>query len=361
MQIYKDYSLKKHNTMRIDVNATYYVSVESNEQLVKVLANDEYKNLPILPLGKGANILFTKNFPGIVVSVDILGKKIIKEDDEKVYVEVGAGEDWCEFVEWAVNKDYCGIENLALIPGTVGAAPIQNIAAYGNNFSDVFHSLEAINIKTQEPKNFSKEECKFDYRESIFKNELKGQYIVTKVVIELSKKSCLDMSYVDIGKRESIASELKEIATEPYSVKDVYNAVVRIRSRKLPNVDSVGTAGSFFKNPVVTYKQLEYIKTKLVRKDIQFYPVDNLKYDKNLHGDEAKKHEKFKLPAGWLVDDLGWRGKRIGDVGTWDQQALAIVNFGNAAGGEVLDYVNKLKFEFKEVYGIELENEVIFI
>lgn len=360
MDIQKNVSLKKYNTFGIDVTAKYFVEIKSESDIKDLLDAKELAKQDILVLGDGANILFTKNFPGLVIKMSMKGRRIIKENDE-VVLEVSAGESWHELVMYAVEKGWGGIENLVFIPGTVGAAPVQNIAAYGQNFEDVFISLKALNLLTRKEELFEKKDCEFAYRTSRFKGRDRNKYLITAVTIKLSKEPIINTSYFETGKTYakagSLEQELASIATPPYSVKDVANAVMNIRKKKLPDPAEIGTAGSFFKNPVIT--RSDYEKLKSIDPDLQCYPVDKLSYPKL--DDPSLTHDDYvKVPAGRLLDNLGWKGKRIGNVGTYPNQALAVVNYG-AQASEVLEFTKAMQADIYKHYKIKLEPEVIII
>lgn len=353
MKILHNYSLENLNTFRVNVRARYFAEVSSEGQLIDVLK--KFPNTKIFVLGAGANILLTRDFDGLVIKDSILGVSVIKNNDRQVVLEIGGGENWHKLVMYAVNNGWGGIENLVYIPGTVGAAPVQNIAAYGQNFEDVFVSLDAIEISTLKKFTFSKKDCEFGYRESRFKSRDFGKYFITKVRIRLAKNPQMNTSYFETGKtyakNVSLAGELKNVASP--TVKDVALAVMKIRKSKLPEVSEVGTAGSVFKNPIVSREKYEELKKK--DPDLQCYPVEGLKYQKKVSGDYVK------IPAGRLLDNLGWKGKRIGQVGTHPTQALAVVNYGGARTEEILDFMNKMKNAVKEAYGISLEEEILIV
>ncbi len=361
MNIHKNFSLKPFNTFRIDVKAKYFFDFEQIDDLLKIIkANqDDFITSNKLVLGGGSNVLFTQNFDGFVIKPNLKGITVIKETDTDVWIKSACSELWHDLVTFSVDKNLHGIENMALIPGTVGAAPIQNIAAYGQNLVDTFYELEAINLSTGEIKIFQKDECEFAYRDSIFKNQLKNQYLVISVTLKLSKITSLDTSYFQMHvSNDSIKAELAAIAKEPYGVKDVYQAVINIRTRKLPDPNVSPNIGSFFLNPLVSKKKLVELQRKIV--ELQFYPPDQLTY-KELNDPEFVKDDFVKLPAGRLLDELGWRGKWIGNVGTHDKQALLIVTNGKATGAEIIDFANQMKQSVKDAYGIELQSEVNII
>lgn len=359
MEIKQNFNLAKLNTLSIEAYAKFFVEIENEEDLKELFSNSIFTNNQKFFLGGGSNILFTKNFDGIVVKISILGKKVLKEDPESIWLEVGAGENWHELVTYAVENNWGGIENLAYVPGTVGAAPVQNIAAYGENFVDVFDSLDAFNVKTGEIEKFDKERCDFHYRDSIFKRELKGQYIIIKVRIKLSKNPQIETSYYQIGlTRDSIREELQKISKPPYTIKDVYQAVVNIRTRKLPDPAKTPTVGSFFLNSVVSREKYEELKKQV--SELQSYPPDQLHY-KNLDSPDLKKENFVKIASGRLLQELGWLGKWDGNVGVHDKHALVIVTNGKATGEEVVNFAEKIKKSYFERYGIKLETEVNLI
>ena len=334
MNIRSNQSLLAYNTFRIDVNAKYFVEVSSIDELKEVLTSDVCKQNKLFILGGGSNLLLTKDFDGLVIRLGIKGITVCEEDDD-VYVEAGAAEVWNDFVQFNVNKGYAGIENLSLIPGTVGASPIQNIGAYGVEIKDCFYSLTAIDIESLELIKFNKEDCEFSYRESVFKNKYKGKYIICSVVFKLSKTANLKLHY------GAIQDELtKRNIVEP-SIKDVADVVSHIRVSKLPDPSTIGNSGSFFKNPIITKSQFESIQNKFP--EIVSYPVDE---------------QHVKLAAGWLIEQCGWKGKQIGNAGTWKNQALVIINHGGASGKEIFDFSQSIIDSVYQRFGVSLEREV---
>ncbi|MBI5139823.1 UDP-N-acetylmuramate dehydrogenase [Candidatus Nomurabacteria bacterium] len=359
MTIEKNYDLKKLNTLSVSARAKLFVEIKSEEDLRALFLTSEFKENNKFFLGGGSNVLFTKDFNGIVVKVSILGKKVLEESEESVLLEVNAGENWHDFVTYAVEKNWGGIENLAFIPGLVGAAPIQNIAAYGENFSDVFISLDAFNVESGEVEVFDKEKCGFGYRESIFKRELKGKYIILRVRMKLSKIPKLETSYYQIGiVRDGVKQELEKISKGPYSIKDVYQAVINIRTRKLPDPKKIPTAGSFFLNSIVSKEKYEELKKKVP--ELQCYPPDQVAY-KKLNDPALAKEDFVKVATGRLLENLGWLGKWDGNVGVHDKHALVIVTNGEASGAEILKFSELIKKSYLENYGIPLEAEVNLI
>ncbi len=345
-------SLLGHHTFRLDVRARGFAEIRSAEELRLVLG-ERRSGDRLLILGRGANLLFRGDFDGLVLKMRLLGRRVVSEDSESVVLDVAAGEDWPRFVADVVRRGWGGIENLALVPGTVGAAPVQHIACYGHNLQDVFESLEAVSVRDGAVRRFSREECRFGYRESAFRRELHGAYAVTSVRLRLGKHPVLNTSYR--SRYESLEDELAKAAGRPWNVTDVYRAVVAIRRRKLPDVKRLGTAGSFFKNPVVSRDR--FLALARAFPGLPFYPVRQLSYGR-ADSPQAPDEERVRVPAGWLIEQMGWKGRRVGHCGIWPQQALTVVNYGGATPREVLDFVESLREAFRRRYGILLENEV---
>lgn len=333
-----DVDLKSFNTLNVSATARYFASVKSESELKNILTHPKTDGLQIFILGGGSNILFTDDFDGLVLHIEIKGRKVIKETDDHVWLKIGAGENWHETVRYCVERGWGGIENLSLIPGTVGAAPIQNIGAYGVELEEVFEWLEAVDIEGRATRRYNRKECEFGYRDSIFKGELKGIVIVTNVVLRLSKSPELNTSY------GAIQSTLDKRGIADPTIRDISDIVIDIRNSKLPNPDTLGNAGSFFKNPVVNETVYEHIKER--------YPeVPGYTMNEN----------KVKIPAGWLIEETGWKGKVVGKAGTYKQQALVIVNHGNATGQEILTLANEIQASVEDEFGIELVPEVNII
>ena len=345
--------LKDLNTFGLDVRARHFATIDSEGSLEKLLDEGMFRDGKFLILGGGSNVLFSSDYDGLVARMCLKGNRIIREDGDRVVLEVAGGEDWSDLVTYAVDRGWGGIENLAMVPGTVGAAPIQNIACYGQNLVDVFVSLDAVDLTTGTAKTFTKDECAFSYRESMFKGPEGKAYLVTKVRLSLSKNPVTDTSYQ--SRYDSIAEELKTTAKPPYTISDVYRAVCAIRTRKLPDVKEVGSAGSFFKNPVVSREKALALRGMV--SGLQVYPVDQLRYSQ---GPNVLAHESthLKVPAGWLLDEMGWKGRRIGNCGLWPQHALVVVNYGGATPSELLAFVERVREAFLRHYDIWLENEV---
>lgn len=333
----KNISLLPYNTLGISSHAAFFARVKNQEELKAVLAHPLCKDLPLLVLGQGSNVLLLEDFQGLVIKMEITGKKILQEDAHHVWVEVGAGENWHEFVLWAVDQGYAGVENLSLIPGTVGAAPMQNIGAYGVELKEVFEELQALEIASLDTRVFDKEACDFGYRQSVFKTRLKGKFIICKVVFKLSKKPVYNTSYGDIQ------ATLDSMEMEA-SIKSISEAVIRIRQSKLPDPKVLGNAGSFFKNPSIPSAQFDQLKANYPF--MPFYP---------------QAEGMVKVPAGWLIEQCGWKGKQMGRVGVHERQALVIVNLGGAEGWEIKELAEKIQASVLEKFGITLEAEVNFI
>lgn len=330
-----DVDLQPYNTLNISVRARYFASVKSESQLKNILRHPETDGLKIIVLGGGSNVLFADDFDGLVLHIEIEGREVIKETDEYICLKIGAGENWHRTVRYCIERGWGGIENLSLIPGTVGAAPIQNIGAYGVELEEVFEWLEAVDIEGRETRKYKKKHCEFGYRESIFKDELKGVVIVTSVVLKLSKNPVVNTSY------GVIQSELDKRGIGDPTICDISDIVIDIRNSKLPDPGLLGNAGSFFKNPIVRSKVYERIKKK--------YPQAP---------GYSTTNGKIKVPAGWLIEKAGWKGKIVGNTGTYDQQALVIVNHGGASGDEILALAKQIKNSVEELFGIKLEPEV---
>lgn len=340
MNILKDIQLKNLSTFKVEAKAKYFVEITNEKDIRDLIDTDIFKNNSHYILGKGANTLFSKNFDGLIIKISMDGKEILSKNKTSILLKIGAGEDWTKLVEYTVNNNWSGLENLAWIPGTAGAAPVQNIGAYGRELSDVFEYLEAIDLESGQKVVFNKEECEFGYRDSIFKREAKGKYIITSIVIKLEKAD--NKIYLSSSSQyNSLKSELELIGKEPYTLRIVHDAVVNLRTKKLPSIEEYGSNGSFFENPIITSEQLEKIQNTF--SDIPYFDTDN----PNL----------FKIPSGWILEALGWKGKRIGDVGTWINHALIIVNYGSATGKEILNFANKMEDDFFNKTGITLEPE----
>lgn len=335
MQIEENISLKKNNTFGIDVRARFYIDLKDENDINEMLALQEFKDGKKLLLGGGSNILFTKDFDGWVAKVSTKGNRVVEETDTEVLVESSAGEKWNDFVTYCVEKEFYGVENLSLIPGTVGAAPIQNIGAYGAELKDVFESLEGILIETGEKKTFGNKECQFDYRDSIFKKKYKDNFLITKVTFRLKKEKKFNLNY------RAFQSYLKPGQQNKLTLREVSELVKKIRRDKLPNPRKYGNAGSFFKNPEVDENKIHELQKHFL--DLVHFKVSD---------------DKYKISAGWLIEKCGFRGKNIGKVGTFKKQALVIINFGEATGDEIKKFSESIQIAVQNKFGVSLTPEV---
>jgi UDP-N-acetylmuramate dehydrogenase len=333
MTIYENAPLKKYNTFGLDYFANKLIHLETEEEAVSICGNKTKLETPILILGGGSNILFTNDFSGTIMYPEMKGIKIEEENNDFVIVSAGAGLNWDEFVDWNVTRGFGGLENLSLIPGNVGATPIQNIGAYGVEVKDQIISVRTVNTNDGSTRIFSNSECEFGYRNSIFKNKEKGKYLVTKVYYRLNLSPAFNLSY------GSLKEELNKLGQE--NLKNVRQSVINIRRSKLPDPELIGNAGSFFKNPVVSASFADDLK-----KIFQTMPL----YD--------DKHGFKKLAAGWLIDQCGWRGKWIGNAGVHGKQALVLINNGKATGKEIYELSCEIKKSVHEKFGVDLEREV---
>jgi len=334
MNFSQNYSLKNYNTFGIDAKAKYFSTFNSEEELTDLLESKITQKEPLLILGGGSNILFTKDFDGLVLANEIKGTKIISENKNYSTIKVGAGEVWHDFVLWSIEKNLSGIENLALIPGLVGASPMQNIGAYGIEVKDVIESVDFIEIDSGNKKTIENSECDFGYRDSIFKHKLKGQVVITKVIFKLSKKPLNKTTY------GTIERELKYLNLEA-NPKNIAQAIMNIRNRKLPDPRILGNSGSFFKNPVI-----ETIKFEELKKE---FP--------EMVGYKVSKKET-KIAAGWLIDNAGLKGYRKADAGVHKKQALVLVNYGNATGLEIINLAKEIQAVVEAKYNLQIDLEV---
>jgi len=333
MTIKNNIPLKPFNTFGIDVNASQFAAINSVEDLKDVLNTNPSD---ILILGGGSNILLTKDVDALVLQINLKGIRVLSELENRVQIEVAAGENWHEFVCWCLKENFGGLENLSLIPGNVGTAPIQNIGAYGVELKDSFVSCEALHIQTKELKVFTKEDCNFGYRNSIFKQELKGQYIITSVVFELSSQNhILKTNY------GAIESKLENTGIKTPTIQDVSKVVISIRNSKLPDPKIIGNSGSFFKNPVVSASKFQILQSQF-----QLIPHYNVSED------------SIKIPAAWLIDTAGFKGKTFGNFGVHTKQALVLVNYGGASGKDILTLSLQIQKAVKLIFDIDLETEV---
>lgn len=338
MNIIENYPLLKLNTFGVDVKAKYFTSINTINELIELTKTNVFKDLELLILGGGSNILFTKDFDGLVILNNIKGKKIIDQNQQSIFLKIGAGENWHELVMYCVDKRWGGIENLSLIPGNTGTAPMQNIGAYGVEIKETFIELEALEISSGKIVKFNNSDCEFGYRESVFKNKMKNQYIILNITLELKKNPVLNINYGDVK------AILESQNIKDPTIKEVSNAIISIRQSKLPDPKKIGNSGSFFKNPIVSLNQLELIKKK--------YP--------NVVNYEINENE-FKIAAGWLIERAGWKGKKFNNYGVHKKQALVLVNYGLANGMEIFELSEKIILDIKDKFGITLEREVNII
>ncbi|MBK8671650.1 MAG: UDP-N-acetylmuramate dehydrogenase [Bacteroidetes bacterium] len=336
--IQSNISLKDYNTFGLDITASSFCVVKSKTEIINLIQNEFSKYAKKLFLGGGSNILFLKDYEGLVIKNEIKGIEIERETDEYVYLKSYSGTQWHDLVLYCVDKNLGGIENLSLIPGTVGAAPMQNIGAYGVEIKDVFESLEAIDLTTGETIIFTNKDCQFGYRESIFKNQQKNKFFIYSVTFRLNKKPILNLNYGDIQKK------LIENGCVNPTIKEVSNAIIEIRNSKLPNPKEIGNAGSFFKNPEVSIEK--YSELFLLFPSMPKYDLPN---------------GNVKIPAAWLIEQCGFKGKKYGNTGNHAKQALVIVNYGNASGIEIYNHAILVQKEVEIKFGILLSAEVNFI
>lgn len=328
-------SLKPYNTFGINAYARWFIELQSVEQALEFVSDNQAQRHKFYIIGGGSNVLLTRNFDGVLVKNSIHGKTIVKETDSHVWLRAGAGENWHKLVMYCLEKDWGGIENLSLIPGNVGATPIQNIGAYGVEIKDVFDSLEALHLPTGNVHIFHKEDCKFGYRDSIFKREAKGKYLITSVTYKLSKKGHnLNIGYAPVAKAF-------EESGETPTIQKISQKIIEIRSSKLPDPKEIGNAGSFFKNPVVS--KADFVKIRDMYEGVPHYVLGE---------------NEVKLPAGWLIEICGWKGQRYGTYGVHDKQALVLVNHGDASGQKIFELSERIMRSVKTHFGIQLEREV---
>lgn len=339
MQIRQNINLSPFTSFHISSIARYMMLFSSIEELNEVLTSVMDSTYgPLFILGGGSNILLTKDFEGLVLKNEIGGIDIVDEDADHIYIRVGAGENWHRFVTYCVQNNYAGIENLSLIPGNVGASPMQNIGAYGVEIRDVFHELEAVHLHDRSIQKFSAGECEFGYRESVFKGKFRNQFVITHVTYRLNKKPVFHTSY------GAIKQELENMGVQDLSIQAISQAVINIRSSKLPDPDEIGNAGSFFKNPLVDNEQFEDLKKQFP--SIVGFPAGG---------------EQTKLAAGWLIEQCGWKGYRKGDAGCYPKQALVLVNYGQATGKEIFELSEEIIASVRKKFDVNLEREVNII
>ncbi len=338
MKISQKKSLKPYNTFGLEVKADYFAEANSVYEIVSALNFAREENLKIMLLNGGSNLLLTHDFEGLILKLNLKGIEIIDENEDFVWVKVQSGENWHDFVQWTLEKDFGGLENLSLIPGNSGTAPMQNIGAYGVEIKDKMTELSALHIENREIEIFTNAECQFGYRESIFKNERKGQFIILDVTFQLTKKNhFLNTSY------GAITSELDKLNIKNPTIQDISKAVISIRQSKLPDPKDIGNSGSFFKNPMIPKSEFEKLQK-------EFPAISGY-----VSGEEVK------VAAGWLIENAGWKGKRFGDAGVHEKQALVLVNYGNATGQEIYDLSQRIMDDILDKFGIQLEREVNII
>lgn len=340
--IQQHFSLKKYNTFSIDAYARYFASFDSLEILESLLDTLKEETESKMILGGGSNVLFTKDFDGLILKNEIKGIQIVHEDEHHAYIKAGAGENWHSLVINSIAKDLGGLENLSLIPGNVGASPMQNIGAYGVEIKDVFHCLEAYSFEDKRVITFSNNDCEFGYRESIFKKKFKDRFVILNATFRLHKDRRYNISY------GAIREELEKMQVDTLSFKAVSDAVIRIRSSKLPDPAQIGNAGSFFKNPVVGEQQFQAMQLENSGVELK---IPHFKTESG----------KYKIPAGWLIEQCGWKGYRKDDAGCYEKQALVLVNYGTATGRDILMLSDQIKRSVMERFAIALDTEVNII
>ena len=327
-------SLKNYNTFGLDVNASHFISIHSIDELIAVLKDDHFYDIQKMFLGGGSNVLLTKDFHGLIIHNNLKGIEVVGRDADFVFVKAASGEGWHDFVLYCIENGFGGVENMSLIPGSVGAGPMQNIGAYGVEMKDVFYELEALNLATLQLEKFSNADCKFGYRESVFKNEKKDQYFIVAVTFRLSLNPTVNTTY------GAIQQQLSAMNVEYPTIKDVSDAVIAIRSSKLPNPAVLGNSGSFFKNPEISVNEYERLKNEFP--SVVAYPTNN----------------GYKLAAGWLIEQCGWKGKVVGNCGSHKDQALVLVNYGNASGDEIYQLALAIQQSVLDKFQVKIIPEV---
>ncbi|MDF1548059.1 MAG: UDP-N-acetylmuramate dehydrogenase [Bacteroidales bacterium] len=333
MVLLENYSLKERNTFNVDANARYFISPGSLADLIEIINFTDSLGKDIFVLGGGSNVLFINDFNGLIIHPQLFGIEIVNEKDNGVLVKAAASENWDSFVEWTVNNGYCGLENLSLIPGTVGACPVQNIGAYGVEVAESIEKVEAIEILTSKVQTFTNLDCKFGYRNSIFKNELKNKFIITNVYFKLSKIPVLKTHY---GAIENELNRMGEV-----NLINIRQAIIKIRESKLPDPEKIPNAGSFFKNPVITKQH--YLSLKKKYPEMVAYQAEN---------------NQFKIAAGWMIDKLDWKGKQLNGAAVHENQALVLVNKQNASGKDIFELGKCIQKSVSLAFDINLEFEV---
>jgi UDP-N-acetylmuramate dehydrogenase len=339
MTFLENVDLQPYNTFGIKVKARYFITLRSAEEISGLLMNDLFKRQRHLFLGGGSNVLFTKDFDGIIAHVQVIGTRTVKEDDDFIEIEVGAGTNWHELVQHCVANDWGGIENLSLIPGTAGAAPMQNIGAYGVEIRQVITSVSAVEISTGHQRTFDNAACQFGYRDSIFKGEAKGRYVISSVTLRLTKRNHQLVTHYG-----TINEELRQQGDQPLTIGRISDAVISIRRSKLPDPAQIGNAGSFFKNPSIDTALYDLIQQ--AHPTVPAYPAGE---------------SQVKVPAGWLIEQCGWKGKQVGNIGVHRQQALVLVNYGGGSGNDLWQLAMDIRASVNEKFGIILQPEVNII
>jgi UDP-N-acetylmuramate dehydrogenase len=337
MLIQENINLKKFNTFHVSAYARYFADIKNSSDLLKALSFSKEQKLPFMIIGQGSNLLFKEDYAGLIIELNIKGIELVAEDDDYYFVKACCGENWHEFVQHCLQSGYYGLENLSLIPGTVGAAPVQNIGAYGVELADYLLELEALEIESGKTRRFTKEECQLSYRQSIFKTDLKDRYVITSVTFKLLKQAQTNLSY------PALRDALKDVSDENITPQLVSDTVCKIRQSKLPDPGQLGNAGSFFWNPIVSVEELETLKSAFP--EIVAYPYES----------------QYKLAAAWLIDQAGWKGYREGDVGVHKEHALVLVNYGEASGADLYKLSVRIQQSVKQMFGIELQPEVRII
>ena len=333
LKIFKNHSLYKHNTFGVKVSAKFYAAPETPDELITILHKYRTPEQDLLIIGEGSNILLTNNFQGLVIRPDIKGIEILDKSPDNAIIKVWAGENWDNFVVYCINNGFGGVENLSWIPGSVGACPIQNIGAYGAEVENVIESVTGILTDSLEQITFTRDKCNFGYRDSIFKQGLKGRFIITNVIFKLSRNPVLNTTY---GRLQNELAGNKKT-----DLQSVRQAVIKIRKDKLPDPDKFGSAGSFFRNPVISKSKFNNLRSDY--SDIPAYPANN---------------QEVKIAAGWLIEKAGWAGRRTGDAGVYNKQALILLNYGSATGKQIKDLAEKIMISVSNKFGIDLQTEV---
>jgi UDP-N-acetylmuramate dehydrogenase len=359
MEISHNRSLKALNQYGVDVAAKIYVDIKDLKDLEELKNSELLKEQNILILGEGNNILFKDNYDGLVIKPNFKGKEIVREDENNIFIKAYSGENWEEFVIWSVENGYQGIENMTMIPSSVGGAVSQNIAAYGQNIMDVVQTVYAFDLKEKVFKTFENKDCEYEYRSSIFKTKYRNRFLILYAIFKFNKVAKeLEISYHERASRYgSLEDELKKFSKEPYSIADVMKAVQNLRSKKLPSVEEYGTCGSVFANPIIT-KDKYFELAKLIP-ELQSYPVEKLDYSRENWFDI--KEEYVKIPAGRIIDYLGWLGKWEENVGVYDKHALCIVTNRKATGSQIFSLLEKIRLNVKEKYDVDLVYEINII